>query len=847
VKGRDWSPRAHADQETDIAALYRILGYKVTRISSVGPGDAKIECDKYIPGMGRVSLYIHHKERRFGVRNPVTTKDVRAFASTFHNHREHRGWTAGVIVSNGSFSSGPLEAAQEYPNVSLKTVSDLFEDAFAVRSYLQESVRTYEAEKAVVEYIPPKGRLLNPDLTPKEEAQDLSMLTKSWISNSDSVQLCLLGDFGMGKTTFLRHLQYSLSQRYLAGSFHRIPLLISLRKYFDARDGEDLLMRFFQVELGSSVTASVLDFFLRRGSLLLLFDGFDEMGVMSSIEMRRQAYQKLSYGLVKKNKVIITSRPGYFLPESEFVKELLPVATVVGPPPFRSKSKAPVKRWFQDESPGGSLAQSTTADDNHVVNDSRHDVVFCHLELFDAAQIRGYIKKASNRIIRASQGHVDARSLLDRIRDTYDLEDLARRPVLLRLMTDTLPLFYPDSHGGYVVEVGQETTHVNEINPSLLYQVYIENEFQRDAAKSAARNILDIKVKRQMISALAFRMVTTDRIALDPEEVRATIEPWASSKPDMVERMAADLRSTSILVRDSDDHIKFAHKSFLEYFAALHIVQHLGDRTRAYQVLSSFELSAEILKFLKELVAVSYPALMTTLEALAQSLIGRSSSKDIICHHNISALLGQVAVQKLRPNKALAEEDSPSDGTASAERPSKEQIQFARLVASMVKEIIGLDVNHKDVPDNLSREGKGTSRTAVVLMPFREPFNKYYTVIWKPAIEEVGFSSVRADEMFGANPVMSDLWGSICRARVVVAELTGRNPNVMYEIGLSHAIGKPVVLLAQTIEDVPFDLRSLRCLLYDTRDPEWASRLRSDIKASILSACEGAFYKLPPA
>jgi len=67
----------------------------------------------------------------------------------------------------------------------------------------------------------------------------------------------------------------------------------------------------------------------------------------------------------------------------------------------------------------------------------------------------------------------------------------------------------------------------------------------------------------------------------------------------------------------------------------------------------------------------------------------------------------------------------------------------------------------------------------------------------------------------------------------VVAELTSRNPNVMYELGLSHGIRKPVILISQTIDDVPFDLRAIRCILYDTTEPDWAGELRGKVIDSI--------------
>ena len=73
--------------------------------------------------------------------------------------------------------------------------------------------------------------------------------------------------------------------------------------------------------------------------------------------------------------------------------------------------------------------------------------------------------------------------------------------------------------------------------------------------------------------------------------------------------------------------------------------------------------------------------------------------------------------------------------------------------------------------------------------------------------------------------IVQDIWHSVRKARLVVAELSGRNPNVMYEIGLAHAIGKPIVLLARSEEDVPFDLRALRYIYYDPNNPLWGTDL----------------------
>jgi len=73
----------------------------------------------------------------------------------------------------------------------------------------------------------------------------------------------------------------------------------------------------------------------------------------------------------------------------------------------------------------------------------------------------------------------------------------------------------------------------------------------------------------------------------------------------------------------------------------------------------------------------------------------------------------------------------------------------------------------------------------------------------------------RADDFFGARSIMSDVWLAINDAQLIIADCTGRNPNVFYEIGIAHTIGKPTILLTQTLDDIPFDLQHLRCIVYD--------------------------------
>lgn len=120
--------------------------------------------------------------------------------------------------------------------------------------------------------------------------------------------------------------------------------------------------------------------------------------------------------------------------------------------------------------------------------------------------------------------------------------------------------------------------------------------------------------------------------------------------------------------------------------------------------------------------------------------------------------------------------------------------------------------------------------TCFVMMPFRAPIGNYFESIYKPGIEKAGFRAVRADDdMFATGKIIDQIWQGIHAATVLVAELTGRNPNVFYELGLAHALQKPVVLVSSNEEDVPFDVQHIRVIYYDVYDPFWGEKLTNKI------------------
>ena len=85
---------------------------------------------------------------------------------------------------------------------------------------------------------------------------------------------------------------------------------------------------------------------------------------------------------------------------------------------------------------------------------------------------------------------------------------------------------------------------------------------------------------------------------------------------------------------------------------------------------------------------------------------------------------------------------------------------------------------------------------------------------------------------------MQDVVSLIDRSRVVICDCTGRNPNVFYEIGIAHTLGREVILITQSQEDIPFDLRHLRYVPY-LNNREGRKELQRRVEARLANLVGG--------
>jgi hypothetical protein len=132
--------------------------------------------------------------------------------------------------------------------------------------------------------------------------------------------------------------------------------------------------------------------------------------------------------------------------------------------------------------------------------------------------------------------------------------------------------------------------------------------------------------------------------------------------------------------------------------------------------------------------------------------------------------------------------------------------------------------------------------TCFVLMPFAREFDKVYRLI-RDTLQspDMNIICTRADDFKDSN-ILQTILRSIAQSEYVLADLTGANPNVFYETGIAHSVKEPekVFIITQSLNDVPFDLRQLRCSIYAT-SPIGMKNLKAELISTFSAASKDSY------
>lgn len=175
--------------------------------------------------------------------------------------------------------------------------------------------------------------------------------------------------------------------------------------------------------------------------------------------------------------------------------------------------------------------------------------------------------------------------------------------------------------------------------------------------------------------------------------------------------------------------------------------------------------------------------------------------------------------QQIQIIESFLDETFPADVEFVSAKPSERRITFSPIVFR--------------VPD-----GKVERDLVAVMMPFRSEFDNVFEAI-KRSCESISLRGVRADDIWEDSTFIQDIFSLIFRAQVVVVDFTGKNPNVMYETGIAHTLGKRVIPITQYIEDIPSDMNHHRALKY-LRNSEGLRELTAQLTRRLQSVAAQA-------
>ncbi len=536
---------AGLDREAFVAQveeIYRITGHDIQRNVVVGGEEIDISAALFMT-LGRPNQItyvqcVHDHE--------VTRKEMNDFRKVFSDSPR----ATGMMVSQHGFKLDAAELAEERGIVAV-TYDQLVSEIIDFSSYLDRCIDDY-SQQGVDYGVPLKKLYVEQDIIEDEttEKYPLSDYVKNWLADDSQNLLVILGDFGIGKTSYTLKLTSELAEKHKLEKTGIIPVRIELKNYRETLSYEKMLVNHLLEHKVNTTNDEAFDFLLRTGEVLLILDAFDEMAVQVNEEVTKSNFDELYKAVRGKAKVILTCRTHYFKEHPE-VESL--IYDIHAPRGFRTHG-------------GTALYRSISG---------RKNCKICFLQPFDDVKIIEYLTKAL-------PGGRDI--ALQILQENPGLKDLATRPVLLSMIAQSF----------------DEIAEKGDIpSTAVLYEVYIQKWIERDDT----RTNLTKEGKEKFAEALACKLWLENKDRIHYSELRPLVEQHFKSRikvPEDAEYAENEVRTASFLTRDAEGNYGFAHKSFMEFFLA----QKFADEIERNQIIDfgREEITWEVVNFLSGMI-----------------------------------------------------------------------------------------------------------------------------------------------------------------------------------------------------------------------------------------------------
>jgi hypothetical protein len=537
-----------AQFETEVADLLKLRGFSLVPDIRLGGLRADLIATKGLPPF-RETYLVEAKDQE----RPVGNEAVLKLAGAVSGYRKTFPRIIGLLVSKGGFTADAKAAAESQDDIRIVTLEQLVDGLIDFSSYLAEYAQSYRDSPMHNLFVDPGCKQEGPE-GPKEWPS-LTRRMREWLADPTSRKnLILLGEYGSGKTVFVEHFAFLLAEEILRGDSSDVPtpIVIYLRHFTEALgDLRRVITSHLVDDLRLEASYDAFVKLLKRGRILLMLDGFDEMAMVVDAKTRDHNFLVLQTLCTGNARVVLTGRPEYF-PSDEDMESLTSADRVLNPM---------THVLFE---PGSPLPEFDKL----------------HVTPFDEAHISSYLKRCERHYQRGEFPGVE--TVAARIKQT-DLHGLATRPVLLDLIVKTLPTVM---------------TTKKKVTAADLYDFYTQFWLGREEEKG--KRLIPAQVKTAFVHELAWKMVCNGRFYTHYNDLPSDIIDFFRPHRDAdLEAYDHDIRACSYLHRDSKGNFSFAHKTFMEFFVASRTHRELlHSRSNPLAVV---RLPSEILAFLADL------------------------------------------------------------------------------------------------------------------------------------------------------------------------------------------------------------------------------------------------------
>jgi hypothetical protein len=309
----------------------------------------------------------------------------------------------------------------------------------------------------------------------RTDIDKVDLAIENWLMAENQPFSMILGGYGTGKTTVSRFISYKQAESFKSQNRSRVPIIFPLRMFprYNAVEIDGFIVSYLRKFPGlKNLDFDAFDKMNRAGKLLLIFDGFDEMGTRVDRSILKRNFFAIC-SLIKSGdeKIIVSSRPEVFLTEAE-----------------QEEIFNPLKK--------------------------KYEIDTFWLSPLSEVKFKEYVQKRVDRLRKFDDSLDTWESYYDQIANIKDLKEIATRPVILEITISTLPRLLEQD-----IKISKEN----------LYEYYLKGEIDRQVVDKKRDFLLSIEQRMNLIQYVAMYLMAMDKIELSAEEIVGVIGANLSS------------------------------------------------------------------------------------------------------------------------------------------------------------------------------------------------------------------------------------------------------------------------------------------------------------------------------